>query len=95
MSEYYGDKAAAADRQAETQGKKCAEGPVAPSPLRERLMSDAANLEGQHYRTSRALQILNAHPEFEEFIELLKLIDVGIRVKPFSALQALVLKSNA
>lgn len=95
MNEYYGDKVAATEYNA-----KCADKtgsspiPKLSSQLRERLKSDASNLEDQHWRTSRALQIAEAHPEFEEFIEMLELIDVGIRVKPFSALQALVLKTN-
>lgn len=62
------------------------------SPLHARLRSDIENLESQSQRSFRALQILSAHPEFEEFIELLGLIRVDIRVRPIQAERALVIE---
>lgn len=81
------DQAAKADQA--VAGKAYAE--TAPfSPLRARLQSDMENLAGQHQRSFRANQILEAHPEFEELIELLGLIRVDIRFRPVQAQRALV-----
>ena len=62
------------------------------SPLRSRLHNDIENLSTQNYRSQRALDILAAHPEFEEFIELLGLIRVPIRFLPLQAERALVME---
>lgn len=70
----------------------CAESTAPVSPLRERLHSDIANLSSQLVRSHRATQILAAHPEFEQFIELLGLIRVPIRSTPISSERALVIE---
>lgn len=81
-------------REAETKGQTVAGKTTEPplSPLHARLRSDIENLEGQQQRSFRALQILSAHPEFEEFIELLGLIRVDIRFRPIHSDRALVIE---
>jgi hypothetical protein len=65
-------------------------GTQAFSPLRNRLDGDVQNLASQLDRSVRAKIILERHPEFEEFIELLGLIRVDLRFRPLQSARALV-----
>lgn len=47
-------------------------------PLREQLEKRTYGLAEQHERVTRALDILNRHPEFEEFLQLQELINSGL-----------------
>lgn len=47
-------------------------------PLREQLEKRTYGLAEQHGRVTRALDILNRHPEFEEFLQLQELINSGL-----------------
>lgn len=59
-------------------------------PIMDRLNSDIENLGEQIERSLRARNILERHPEFSEFIELLGLIRVPLRVTPVQSGRALV-----
>lgn len=47
-------------------------------PLREQLEKRGAGIADQHGRIANALDILNRHPEFEEFLQLQELINSGL-----------------
>lgn len=62
----------------------------AAQPIMDRLTNDIVNLGEQLERSHRARNILERHPEFAEFIELLGLIRVPLRVTPVQSGRALV-----
>jgi hypothetical protein len=75
------EKLGAATRDPEPNPPMCARdgdqgtcGKAVQEPLIYRLRRDACGLGEQAARQRRAVEILERHPEFEEFIELLKLI---------------------
>lgn len=58
-------------------GAMCADR-AARMPLREQLEKRGAGIADQHGRIARALDILQRHPEFEEFLQLQELISSGL-----------------
>jgi hypothetical protein len=47
-------------------------------PIREQLEKNFYSKSEQQTRTARALDLLNRHPEFEEYLELAELLQSGL-----------------
>jgi hypothetical protein len=65
-----------APQRAQTAGCNAVAGKANPEPLLWRLMDEADSYGEQAAKKNRAIELLQLHPEFEDLIELLRIVNI-------------------